>query len=521
MLAGLAACPAWAQDWRLNLYSVEDFSGVPGSSAEYLPYSHDDAYNFLSYAPMNFDYRWAGDSGVRRWQFDGDYDTYNSYGADSAQIAYVHTHGWSGPEGAYLSMGSPWPSYDTSYRGSHAGTPDFRLGNDNLRYLYLTACDMLNRNYIMENWYYALWGVRMVFGFNGTAWDSANYGKYFWEEKASGENLAESWLDSSWRVSHYQSPMVLASGYDSDDAYNKLYNEWDFNSAQAGDTWFAWRWYYAATANAFGQAAGLGLDAFDEGPKTGGDFAASFELNQLSFDESSLLDALSLSAENYTYTTDDEGGFRLSGPQYLVTPEPGAMMDLDQYGAAAMAGDELLMRDAGQAQTSYQTALDYASQLQEYLGVGPLELSTVRNSYEQGMDKQKHTISQEALSEITFVFSQDFDGLGVSSPDSAGVVEISIDPRTGKLSGLDSSLVGLESQTDAQAASLQVDLEQIRQTTLNQLTEQLEVDPGDLAILDDYSRIGYKVVDDQARLIYHCEAVINGSYRISQDFFLD
>jgi hypothetical protein len=508
--------PAVSAAWRINLYSVEDFYGAVGHHGMDLQYSHEDAYNFHEYANLDRETNWAGDRGVERWQFNENYDDYNWMAADASQIAYVHTHGNSYYYGSYLTMGDEWPTGD--YNGIHAGTPHMTLGDQDLRYFFMVACSMLDRTYLVDNWIGALHGVRQTFGFASTAIDNPNYGIYFWDEMASGERLSNAWLDASFRINPYQSPLVLASGYDSGDARYKLDGEWGFNPDRAGHSWFAWRWYYAATSLDMEKASGLDLQAGWNQAVEGAAYAASYEVQDLKPNSAALMQTLTLNSDDYTQGLDNQGGLNIDRKNPNAPSVDGQMVEMELY--QDLSGEQMLKRDAGALGQSYASAQKYAGQLGELYNLNGLKLTTVRQTYEQEMDAANQRITPGMLSETTFVFSPDLGGLGIASPDSAGTLQITIDAETGQLNGLESSLKKI-SVSKAADGGIELDMAQVRASARARLADELGVSPEDVKILDKYSQVGYKITGNQARLVYHCLAEINGVYQVAQDIFLD
>ena len=269
--------------------SIETFCNQGGLSL-----THDDAYGFWDYVrrftPPNF---WYQDAGVKPWQYYEDYDNWqDTYGADAVKVFYHSGHGGMGSDGTfYLPMGADWGGL-----GCTATSNNMRLGNEYLRYLFLSTCLSLRYTGGMSpirTWDAANLGLRMIFGFETVSYDNANYGRYFFEEWNRNKSLSQSWLDSSWRIAHNQGPTVAACGATQAEAQGRLFNERYFSAQAASKNWWWWRWYNAAlqrevrtTLPPTPQFADLApapraaqalFERFELGGPVAGDGSASFE----------------------------------------------------------------------------------------------------------------------------------------------------------------------------------------------------------------------------------------------------
>lgn len=269
--------------------SIETFCDQGGLSL-----THDDAYGFWDYVrrftPPNF---WYQDGGVTPWIYYEDYDNWNNtYGADAVRVFYHSGHGGMGGDGVfYLPMGGNWGGL-----GCTAMSKNMRLGNEYLRYLFLSTC--LSVRYTggmspIRTWDVANLGLRMIFGFETVSYDNPNYGRYFFEEWNKNKSFSQAWLDASWRIAHNQGPTAVACGATQAEAQNRLYNERQFFAQAASKNWWWWRWYNAALQReavtdmpmkpqlaelAPAQLSAEALfDRFEMGGEVGDDGAASFE----------------------------------------------------------------------------------------------------------------------------------------------------------------------------------------------------------------------------------------------------
>lgn len=221
--------------------SIEIFS-----SASSLGLTHEDAQGWLDYVtqftPGNF---WYTDAGVQVWLYEETHDNYqDTYGADAVNAFYHSGHGVMDENGVYQApLGSKWDNRDWLL------SSNMRVGDEKLRYLFLSTCYSL-RVFAPHNpvrtWHQANLGFRMLFGYETTSVDDANYGKYFWEEWRKGKPFSTAFLDASWRISQNQVPAVLATGVTAAEAADRLENEKQFFTQPGSTNFYNWRWYNAA-----------------------------------------------------------------------------------------------------------------------------------------------------------------------------------------------------------------------------------------------------------------------------------
>lgn len=228
-----------------NMYgasSIETFC-----SAGPLSLTHEDADGWVDYvdnfAALNYRYR---DAGVKMWQYYEQYDNWQDlYGADAVCAFYHSGHGGMDANGVfYLPMGAAWAGNDCT-----ATSNNMRLGNERLRYLFLSTCEslrVLGGHSPIRTWQQANLGMRMIFGYETVSWDNPNYGKFFWEEWKKGKSLGTAFLDASWRIAHDQAPSVVACGATQQEAQDRAFNERFFSTAAANTGWWWWRWYNVA-----------------------------------------------------------------------------------------------------------------------------------------------------------------------------------------------------------------------------------------------------------------------------------
>ena len=225
--------------------SIESFR-----AAGALHEAHQDAGGFLDevdrYDTPNF---WRRDAGVKSWTYAGKGGAQRqdlSDDMDAVRVFYHAGHGATDEDGTFHApMGALWD-------GSAATTSsrDMSFGERSLRYLFWSASESMrvsDGHSPICTWGRANRGTRMMFGFGGSAWDSGNYGRYFWQHWRMGKSFSQSWLDASWDVSHAQAPVAVACGASSDDAADRLFAESRFQSAPVATDWWWWRWYEPET----------------------------------------------------------------------------------------------------------------------------------------------------------------------------------------------------------------------------------------------------------------------------------
>jgi hypothetical protein len=220
--------------------SLETFSSASG-----LTYTHEDADGFLDY-PTSFAGKaanyWRKDAGVSVWAYEETYDNWqDTFGMDAVLVFYHSGHGVMNSSGVFQApLGGVWDGRDWAFSNKMA------FANEELRYLFWSTCFSLRvsgpDSPVRTWWNPNQGGLRMLFGYETTSVDDPNYGKFFWDEWKKGKTFTRAFLDASWRISHDQVPVVMASGTNSSDAINRLNNERLFSRTPAGKGWYQWQW---------------------------------------------------------------------------------------------------------------------------------------------------------------------------------------------------------------------------------------------------------------------------------------
>lgn len=257
LLSSLSSQPAPASAaTAADMYgmcSVEDFP-----TATDLASTHDDVQGFYDYVARftapNF---WFKDVNVQSWAYDQAFDNWqDEFGFDAATVVYHAGHGDMSADGVFeVLMGSEWGGRSSAFSNA------MRLGDNNARYVFFSTClslRVLAGMSPVKTWHAANGGFRMLFGFETTSIDDANYGRYFWEEWAKNKPFSTAWLDASWRIDHFQSPSVVACGATDAEARTRVTTERQFDRARASTAFYSWRWYNQAT-RASARVANLAL----------------------------------------------------------------------------------------------------------------------------------------------------------------------------------------------------------------------------------------------------------------------
>ncbi|MCV2449236.1 DUF6345 domain-containing protein [Paracoccus sp. DMF] len=208
--------------------------------------AHRDAEGFLDavdgFATPEF---WRRDLGVKSWIYDRrEAEHAPGRDMDSVRVFYHAGHGRTDERGIFhLPMGALWNGADPCLTSER-----MRFGGGGLRYLFWSAsqslpCDAAQGQGPTQVWARANAGLRMMFGFDSSCWDSGQYGRNFWRHWRLGKSFSQAWLDGCGDVSTDQSPAVAACGDSRDEALDRLFHERRFRAAAGGGAWWAWRWH--------------------------------------------------------------------------------------------------------------------------------------------------------------------------------------------------------------------------------------------------------------------------------------
>ena len=205
--------------------------------------AHRDAGGFLDavdgFATPDF---WRRVLAVKSWIYDR---ADGAHGAgrdmDAVRVFYHAGHGRMEPDGTFhLPMGALWSGADASLSSER-----MRFGEGALRYLFWSASESMRvagGHDPMRSWFRANRGLRMMFGFASSCWDSGRQGMNFWRHWRMGKPLAQAWLDGAWDVSHDQGAVACACGDSPEAARARLWDERRFHADSVSAEHWAWRW---------------------------------------------------------------------------------------------------------------------------------------------------------------------------------------------------------------------------------------------------------------------------------------
>jgi hypothetical protein len=225
-----------------NLYAGSSVQVYADSSWLNLERTHEDARGFLDYvAQFNAPNFRITDDDVAQWRFDPVFDDAQGWrGADSVTAYYHSGHGAMDSAGVFeMPMGSTWATRMSAFSNG------MRIGDQKLRYLFLSTCDsvrvMLGDN-PWRTWNGANTGCRMIFGYSSLSEDWGGYGREFFRRWNTGVSFSQAWQDTSVGHTFQQVVSSTACGATAEEAQDRLWNERFFNGGRVSDSWYWWRW---------------------------------------------------------------------------------------------------------------------------------------------------------------------------------------------------------------------------------------------------------------------------------------
>lgn len=387
------------------------------SSASSLSLTHEDAQGWLDYVtqfvPGNF---WYKDAGVQVWKYEETYDNWqDTYGADAVVAFYHSGHGAMDGNGVFQApLGSKWDNRDWAFSNR------MTLGNETVRYLFWSTCFSLRitaPHNPIRTWHPVNRGFRMVFGFETTSVDNANYGRYFWNnyrQTSAGRPFSNCWLDASWQISHNQAPVVMATGTSAADAQNRLFNENKFWSGAGSSAYYWWRWYNAARSANLARTAMAGIPKNPRIAVLAGEKDASAEAKKIA-------KALGISQKN-------AGNLMFNRDGSTIIRDTKRQVTLDKWGH--------INADLGVHNYKNTDLIDEREAISIAEGVlaecgldkkADLQLEKIiYGSSCGGSSKGSGTIGEEQVTETIVQFRQVIDGLPAINAGN-GLVRISID----------------------------------------------------------------------------------------------
>lgn len=492
----------------VGTYSVENFQGTQNN----LSYTHDSADGFRNYlgqwyAP-NFAYR---DSGVGTWAFHDilfgqNLDKWTSgtvdYGIDAVLTSFQSSHGgMNNATKVYgTSMGSNWGNTGwTAYSDKMAlGGNANSFGDERLRYMFWDTCFSVkwdNGVNPYQTWGARAKGIRMIFGYDTVSVDNPNYGKFFWEEWNKNKTFKTAFLDASWRISHGQSPCMVAFGSTQNEAVNRRDTERMLYWGSVGNSWGAWSYYYAVKSSGGGRGAPSQPVAIPPqiaqrtlSARGNSDAEVIQTARALGID---LVDATLIEERPFglraVHTSDSDLFIESDGDFELQLARPSTAGPV----GPAVADDVLVAR---------------AQELVDRFGLAEgrqLQVSTLRylgaNEASEGSEP-----GAEQILEKTVVFDQVVDGLPFIDAD-AGRLEITLDASTQQVLKIRSALKQVANQAAGAVPQPTLDLAAARELAIQ--TASPAPQPGVAAqvrheVVPGSEEIGYCMQDGQPLAVY-------------------
>ena len=306
----------------------------------------------------------------------------------------------------------------TGHGGCSANTNQMSLGEHTLRYLFLSACQMVSTS-PGSTWFGPANGIRAVLGYDTLSVDSPDYGKFFFENwKRPGAKTTDSFLDASWRISHTQTPVVAFFGPDQATAASLRDNEEYFDHSAISSNSIAWSWYDARSLEKefyMPNIADLMLHfAESSEPPAAADLMKNLSLS----DDEMPIDTTILSGETVCFSTADGSVLaynKMSGSVDLK------LAAFSQSAEAVTFSDDEAIDDA----TAYLNRVQGALLASDAPAGVSVELSPyeIRHTSAASADRSGSS-SSEMLTHVTVVFRQLVSG--IPTIGTGGVVEVTL-----------------------------------------------------------------------------------------------
>jgi hypothetical protein len=484
--------------------SVENFQGTQSNLSK----THDSAAGFRNYLSQFHQANFARqDTGVSTWLFhdtsSSNLDIWNSggidYGIDAVRAAFHSSHGGLSGNVYRTSMGANWAStgWNATSDKMALGGDYWSFGNERLRYMFWDTCNSImfsGGNSPYTTWGPRAKGIRMIFGYDTTSVDSANYGKYFWEEWNKNKTFKTAFLDASWRIATDQTPVVLAFGATQSEATSRRDTERNLYGGSVSNNWGAWSWYNARRSSAGRQFEALAVPeqaAAFEVVESGNATEAITELTRkvgITLPEAGLIQERpfgikAVTTNAATLIVEANGSFELT-----------LNRDNSEAQAEAVLDDNELIERA--------RALTSDLRLSEGFELRPgLIRDLVENTGSEPNDNQAR------VAEKTVIFDQVLGGVPFVDPD-AGHLEITFSARGGQVKRIRHTLRNV--MVVNQEAAAPKSLAAARQEALAAFHAAASAPGGPQAeaeVVAESEQVGYHMVNGKLTLAYR--AVIN------------
>lgn len=437
--------------------------------------------------PLSFDGA-ALDSALAVW--------HSSHGNMSNNV-YTTNLGASGLNGYSL-----WPSYGDTISSdvmALGGTTN-GFGNQTLRYMFWDTCYGVRFN--GGNNPYSTWaprakGIRMIFGYDTTSVDDANYGKYFWEEWSKGKTLAQSFLDASWRISNHQTPVAMAFGATTAEAGNLRNTERTLNWGAVSANAASWSWYNAQPAVSKQQPAAMAV--FEKAAQAG---VYTIEA------QDNGIEAVSNLAGKFGINVEQEGMVQNRPFGLKAVRTNGANLIVEANGNYEMTFKQSVQRGVAGAAVENDTLFARASNVVNELGLSAnqqIEASFIR-TLNEASSSQGNEPSQARVIEKTVIFDQVVGELRFNDPE-AGHIEVSFDAQTGQVTRLRSTLKKLAMAQQSEGTVTTHSVETARAAALGKVKSAAQIENTDtrFEIVAGSESIGYSMVNGKATPVYRVQ----------------
>lgn len=410
--SAVRAAEEWLGGYYVLEYTACSWADLTNTSADTWGFIN----NCASWQKRNFVYAegdvWADDFRSGSDHYTASHLPAGFDGVDSVVIAYISSHGQRiSASNARLIMGG------TGHGGCSLFTNQMSLGERDLRYLFLSACQMVSTS-PGSTWFGPANGIRAVLGYDTLSVDSPNYGRFFFENwKRPGAKTSDSFLDASWRISHEQTPVVAFFGPDEATAASLRDNEEYFQHSAISSNSIAWSWYDARSLEKDIDMPNI-ADLMLHFAEPGEPLAAAELITTLSLSDDEIpIEATILSGETLCFSTADGSVLaynKLSGSVDLKL----AAFDLSE---AVTFSDDEAVTDA----TAYLNRVHGALLGSDAPAEASVELSPYEIRHTSAASANRSgSSSGEKLTHVTVVFRQLVSG--IPTIGTGGVVEITL-----------------------------------------------------------------------------------------------
>jgi hypothetical protein len=334
-------------------------------------------------------------------------------GIDSVVVGYISAHGQRiNASTVRLIMGG------TGHGGCTVNSNQMSLGENDLRYLFLSTCESVSTS-PGNTWFGPANGIRAILGYDTLSVDSPDYGKFFFENwKKPRAKTSDSFLDASWRISHEQTPVAAFFGPDRSTAQNLLDNEEYFQHDAISSNSIAWAWYDARSLRKGIDVPNVRMMTLHYTDPSEPPAAAELVARLALRSEAVAIDTTTVSGDNVCYSTDDGSMLAYNTRSGSIDLTLGTFASSD----AVLFTDDEAVADATAYLSGLQDALpsltteaDDAS-----IALSPYE---IRHTLAASADRSGGG-TDEKLTHVTVVFRQMV--AGIPTVGTGGVVEVTL-----------------------------------------------------------------------------------------------